>query len=67
MADSKRDWRELCAAVSKETNSEKLVSLVQELIVALDEGERSCRPLATPEAHWPMRSSHSSETSRDAC
>ena len=38
-----RDWRELCAAVTNETDSEKLDSLVQELIRALDEGEREWR------------------------
>jgi hypothetical protein len=41
-----RDWRELCAAVTNETDSAKLDSLVQELIRALDEGERDwrCQP-----------------------
>ena len=38
-----RDWRELCAAVTNETDSSKLDSLVQELIRALDEGEREWR------------------------
>jgi len=38
-----RDWRELCAAVTKETDPRKLSSLVQELIEALDQGERSWR------------------------
>jgi hypothetical protein len=38
-----RDWRELCAAVTSETDSTKLDSLVQELIRALDEGERDWR------------------------
>jgi hypothetical protein len=38
-----RDWRELCAAATNETDSEKLDSLVQELIKALDEGEREWR------------------------
>ena len=41
--DKQRDRRELCAAVTKETDSEKLDSLVQELIRALDEGEREWR------------------------
>ena len=39
----RRDWRELCAAVTNETDSEKLDSLVQESIRALDEGEREWR------------------------
>jgi len=38
-----RDWRELCAAVTNETDSSKLDSLVRELIKALDEGEREWR------------------------
>jgi hypothetical protein len=36
-----KDWRELCVAVTKESDSIKLTSLVEELIVALDRGERS--------------------------
>jgi hypothetical protein len=38
-----RDWRELCAAVTSETDSEKLDSLVHELIRAFDDGEREWR------------------------
>ena len=42
MADGmKKDWRELCVAVTNESDSTKLTSLVQELIEALDSGERS--------------------------
>ena len=43
MADTKRDWRELCLAVLNEKDSTKLSSLVQELIEALDENERRWR------------------------
>ena len=44
MAQGKqRDWRELCGAVTNETDSKKLDSLVQELITALDEGEQKWR------------------------
>jgi hypothetical protein len=47
----KRDWRELCVAVTNESDSTKLNSLIQELIEALDEGERSWRqPIRQPEA-----------------
>ncbi len=43
MADGvQRDWRELCVAVTNESDSTKLTSLVQELIEALDKGERGC-------------------------
>jgi hypothetical protein len=38
-----RDWRDLCAAVTSEPDSKKLDSIVQELIRALDEGERERR------------------------
>jgi hypothetical protein len=52
MADGmQKDWRELCVAVTNETNSTKLTLLVQELIEALDRGERSWRfPGPTSEA-----------------
>ena len=44
MADGmQKDWRELCVAVTNETDSTKLTSLVQELIEALDKGERGWR------------------------
>jgi hypothetical protein len=41
--DMQKDWRELCVAVTNETDSTKLGSLVQNLIEALDEGERRWR------------------------
>ncbi len=42
MADGmQKDWRELCVAVTNESDSTKLSSLVQELIKALEKGERS--------------------------
>ena len=47
----RRDWREICVAVTNEGDSTKLSSLIQELIVALNEGERSWRqPIRQPEA-----------------
>ena len=49
MTDSlQKDWRELCAAVTNERDSTKLTSLVQELIEALDKGERSWRQSTRP-------------------
>ena len=33
-----KDWRELCIAVTNESDSPKLSSLVEELIEALDKG-----------------------------
>jgi hypothetical protein len=48
---NQRDWRELCAAVTNEPDSKKLDSLVQELIRALDEGEREWRfSICSPDA-----------------
>jgi hypothetical protein len=48
MADGiKKDWRELCLAVTEERDSTKLTSLVQELIEILDNGlHHSSFPLA---------------------
>jgi hypothetical protein len=43
-----KDWRELCAAVAHETDSNKLGSLVQELIKALDEREQNWRSPLDP-------------------
>jgi hypothetical protein len=49
MADGmKRDWRELCVAVTNEKDSTKLISLIQELVEALDRGERSWRHTSCP-------------------
>lgn len=52
MADGmQKNWRELCVAVTNETDSTRLTSLVQELIEALDRGERRWRhPTPTPDA-----------------
>jgi hypothetical protein len=55
---TQRDWRELCLAVTNESNSTKLSSLVQELIEALDKGERSW--------HFTACSPDAIETNRDA-
>lgn len=49
--DTQKDWQELCLAVTNETDSTKLSLLVQELIEALDKGERSWRhPSSPPDA-----------------
>lgn len=51
MADGmQKDWRELCVAVTNENDSAKLTSLIEELIEALDRGERRWRqPNPTPD------------------
>jgi hypothetical protein len=47
----RKDWRDLCVAVTNETDAIRLTSLVQELIEALDRGERSWRDFnPTPDA-----------------
>jgi len=45
---NQKDWREPCAAVVNETDSNKLGSQVRELIKALDEGEQNWRPRIDP-------------------
>jgi len=37
MKAPKRDWRELCEAASEEQNSEKLETLISELLKTLEE------------------------------
>jgi hypothetical protein len=41
MTEDRRDWHELCAAVTKEQNPEKLLALVGELLAVFDKRERS--------------------------
>ena len=52
MADGRqKDWRELCVAVTNESDPTKLSSLVQEPIEALDHGQRSWRHIpSSPKA-----------------
>ena len=50
MTESKgKDWRELCAAAAEEPDSEKLVSLVSQILEAFDarDQELSTRPLGS--------------------
>jgi hypothetical protein len=50
MAESNgKHWRELCAAASEELDSEKLFSLVNQLLAALDEDENDAKK------PWPRR------------
>lgn len=41
MESSKTDWRELCVAATKERDPEKLFSLVDQILQALDTQEHS--------------------------
>jgi hypothetical protein len=52
VGSKQRHWRELCAAVTTETDSKKLDSLVQELIRAFDEDERSVRQFGAEAASF---------------
>jgi hypothetical protein len=57
MADGmQKDWRELCVAVTNESDHTKLSSLVQELIEALDKGERRWRHPIPPSS--PIAANH---------
>ena len=48
MAENKRKhWRELCAAAAAEPDSEKVVSLVNQILQAFDERDRE-GTLSTP-------------------
>ncbi|MFZ0802462.1 MAG: hypothetical protein WBQ09_09645 [Terriglobales bacterium] len=38
---SEKDWRELCAAAAKEPDSEKVVSLVHQILRAFDERDQA--------------------------
>ena len=58
-----KDWRELCLAVTNETDSTKLSSLVQELIEALDSRQQTWRHNIYPSDIYP---SDASMTNRDA-
>jgi len=41
MTKEMRDWRDLCAAVAKEQDQTKLLALLEQLLAALDDRERS--------------------------
>ena len=54
MADGMQgDWRELCVAVTNETDSTRLTSLVQKLIEALDRSQLR-QPNPAPDATRPL-------------
>jgi hypothetical protein len=51
MAESNgKDWRELCAAAAEEPDSEKLVSLVNQILLAFDERELGVPHLQAPKS-----------------
>lgn len=40
MTEEKRDWRELCSAIAKEQDSDKILAMAAELVAVYDERER---------------------------
>ncbi len=46
MESERKDWRQLCAAAA-DADSEKLVSLVNQIIEALDERDQKLPPATT--------------------
>ena len=67
MADRvQKDWRELCVAVTNETDSTKLTSLVQELVEALDRGKQSRHhAIRPPDAPARIDTSRASDSRGD--
>lgn len=45
-----KNWRELCAAATEEPDSEKLVSLVNQILQVFDERDRTSHALQLPKA-----------------
>jgi hypothetical protein len=56
VTSSESDWRELCARAAEEPDSEKLVSLVNQILQALDECDRKLMLSSAKPA--PLRESH---------
>ena len=56
VASPERDWRELCARGAEEPDSEKFVSLVNQILQALDECDRKLMLSSAKPA--PLRESH---------
>jgi hypothetical protein len=40
---NRKDWRQLCAAAAEEPDSEKLISLVNQILQALDERDQRAK------------------------
>jgi hypothetical protein len=46
IAGNGKDWRELCAEAAEEPDSEKVVSLVNQILQAFDEcDQKGCAPM----------------------
>jgi glucose-6-phosphate dehydrogenase assembly protein OpcA len=48
MPNHGKDWRELCAAAAKEPDSKKLVSLINQILEALEKRDPLAAPLSAP-------------------
>jgi hypothetical protein len=69
MAEERRDWRELCAAIAKEEDQMRLLELVEELLAVLDKREYDClehsaKTKANRESRRSGRTSRASRTAR---
>jgi hypothetical protein len=53
MTPEKKDWRELCAAVAKELDSNRVQNLIEQLITALDERKKTVLSNVTRAAGAP--------------
>jgi len=63
MADGmQKDWHELCLALTNETDPVKLSLLAQDLIEALDKGERSWRHPVSPSGEIPTNQQATEES-----
>lgn len=40
MTEEMRDWRELCSAIAKERDSDKVLAMAEELVAVFDERKR---------------------------
>ena len=50
--DNGKDWRELCAAAAEEPDSERLVSLVNQILRAFDERDQAVKLSSRPKQYW---------------
>jgi hypothetical protein len=56
VVNENKSWKELCEAASNEFDSERLTSLISELVKVMDDSARSSRDTLQPQS-----SEHSSE------
>jgi hypothetical protein len=54
-ANSRKDWRELCAEAAIEPDSERLVALVNQILHALDECDQRAMAVQRPTGYHGER------------